>query len=203
MLNWYLQCGKDSDVVVSSRIRLARNFQNYHFPSKISTEESNIILQKLEEIVPSLGYGLKLIKLENIDDITKISLIEKHLISPEFAMQEKSNKAILINDDENICIMINEEDHLRLQVFIAGYELENLMKFAIEIDEKIGNITKTTVYYGNQGLQLALFTYFVTFAFFIPILTISLIYIIIYLIVKCKVKKKKCKQNINKESCEK
>ena len=52
-------------------------------------------------------------------------------------MQEKSNKAILINDDENICIMINEEDHLRLQVFIAGYELENLMKFAIEIDEKI------------------------------------------------------------------
>lgn len=75
--------------------------------------------------------------------------------------------------------------------------------YGIEIDEKIGNITKTTVYYGNQGLQLALFTYFVTFAFFIPILTISLIYIIIYLIVKCKVKKKKCKQNINKESCEK
>ena len=137
MLNWYLQCGKDSDVVVSSRIRLARNFQNYHFPSKISTEESNIILQKLEEIVPSLGYGLKLIKLETLAEITKISLIEQHFISPEFAMQEKSNKAILINDDENICIMINEEDHLRLQVFIAGYELENLMKFAIEIDEKI------------------------------------------------------------------
>ena len=137
MLNWYLQCGKDSDVVVSSRIRLARNFEKYQFPSKISIEESNKILQKLEELVPNLGYGLKLIKLDEIDDITKISLIEKHLISPEFAMQEKSNKAILINDDENICIMINEEDHLRLQVFAAGYELENLMKFAIEIDEKI------------------------------------------------------------------
>lgn len=137
MLNWYLQCGKDSDVVVSSRIRLARNFQKYQFPNKISIEESNNILQNLEEVVLSLGYGLKLLKLDNIDDITKISLIEKHLISPEFAMQENVNKAILINDDENICVMINEEDHLRIQVFSAGYELENLMKFAIEIDEKI------------------------------------------------------------------
>ncbi len=137
MLNWYLQCGKDSDVVVSSRIRLARNFQKYQFPNKISIEESNNILQNLEEVVSSLGYGLKLLKLDNIDDITKISLIEKHLISPEFAMQEKVNKAILINDDENICVMINEEDHLRIQVFSAGYELENLLKFAIEIDEKI------------------------------------------------------------------
>lgn len=137
MLNWYLQCGKDSDVVVSSRIRLARNFQKYQFPNKISIEESNNILQNLEEVVSSLGYGLKLLKLDNIDDITKISLIEKHLISPEFAMQENVNKAILINDDENICVMINEEDHLRIQVFSAGYELENLMKFAIEIDEKI------------------------------------------------------------------
>ena len=142
MLNWYLQCGKDSDVVVSSRIRLARNFEVYQFPSKISVEESNKILKKLDEIVSNIGYGLKLIKLDDIDDITKISLIEKHLISPEFAMQEKSNKSILINDDENICIMINEEDHLRLQVFAAGYELENLMKFAIEIDEKIEKLIK-------------------------------------------------------------
>ena len=137
MLNWYLQCGKDSDVVVSSRIRLARNFQKYQFPNKISIEESDNILQNLEEVVSSLGYGLKLLKLDNIDDITKISLVEKHLISPEFAMEENVNKAILINDDENICVMINEEDHLRIQVFSAGYELENLMKFAIEIDEKI------------------------------------------------------------------
>ena len=137
MLNWYLQCGKDSDVVISSRIRLARNFKDYQFPSKISLSQSNKILQVLEEIVSNIGYGLKLIKLDDMDDITKISLIEKHLISPEFAMQEKLNKAILINDDENICIMINEEDHIRLQVFSAGYEIENLMKLAIEIDEKI------------------------------------------------------------------
>lgn len=65
--------------------------------------------------------------------------------------------------------------------------------YGIEIDEKIGDTTKTIVYYGSQGLQLALFTYFITFAFFIPILTISLIYIIIYLVVKYISKKK----NIN------
>ena len=116
MSNWYLQNGKESDVVLSTRIRLARNIKEFEFPNRYSKEESKKILEKLEEITPSLGYGLKFIKLEDIDDITKISLIEKHLLSPEFAMSKEINKGILINDDENICIMINEEDHIRMQV---------------------------------------------------------------------------------------
>ena len=65
-------------------------------------------------------------KLRNFDDITKISLIEKHLLSPEFAMSKKENQAMLINEEENICVMINEEDHIRMQVFAAGFDLENL-----------------------------------------------------------------------------
>ena len=114
MSNWYLQNGKESDVVISTRIRLARNIKDFRFPNKYSKEESKKILEKIEEITPSLGYGLKFIKLENLDDITKISLIEKHLLSPEFAMSKKENQAMLINEEENICIMINEEDHIRM-----------------------------------------------------------------------------------------
>ena len=117
MSNWYLQNGKDSDVVISSRVRLARNLIEYNFPNKSLKDESKNVLDKIEEITPSLRYGLKFLKLENIDDITKISLMEKHLISPDFAMNSKPNKAILINDDENICIMVNEEDHLTLTSF--------------------------------------------------------------------------------------
>ena len=76
-------------------------------------------------------------ELKDIDDITKISLIEKHLISPDFAMNKKENTAMITNDEENICIMVNEEDHIRLQVFSSGLDVENLMNLAIEIDEKL------------------------------------------------------------------
>ena len=140
MSNWYLQNGKDSDVVISSRVRLVRNLNGFKFLSKCSKEEQEKILEKIKEIVPSLGYGLKYLKLEDIDDVTKLSLVEKHLISPEFVMNNNAKKAIIVNDEENICIMLNEDDHIKLQVFSAGQELENLMNLAIELDEKIGEI---------------------------------------------------------------
>ena len=63
MANWYLQNGKDSDVVLSSRVRLSRNMQNYPFTVKCSKEDLNKILDEVKEIVPSLGYGLKFINI--------------------------------------------------------------------------------------------------------------------------------------------
>lgn len=140
MSNWYLQNGKDSDVVISSRVRLVRNLNGFKFLSKCSKEEQEKILEKIKEIVPSLGYGLKYLKLEDIDDVTKLSLVEKHLISPEFVTDNNVKKAIIVNDEETICIILNEDDHIKLQVFSSGQELENLMNLAIEIDEKMGEI---------------------------------------------------------------
>lgn len=72
-----------------------------------------------------------------MDNLTKQSLVEKHIISPEFASSKDENCAILINDEENICIMINEEDHLRMQLFGEGIAIEELMNLAIEIDQKL------------------------------------------------------------------
>ena len=129
MSNWYLQNGKDSDVVISSRIRLSRNLEKYPFTSRCTEKDFQEILNEIKEIVPSLGYGLKYIELKDIDDITKVSLVEKHVISPDFAMKENVKGAILVNDEENICMMLNEEDHIKLQVFSSGQELENLMNF--------------------------------------------------------------------------
>lgn len=148
MANWYLQNGKDSDVVISSRVRLARNIEDFPFTTKCTTADLNQILEKIKEITPSIGYGLTYIDLKDIDDITKISLIEKHMISPDFAMKKNVNGAILVNEEENICIMINDEDHIKLQVFSSGQDLENLMNLAIEIDEKIGEAV--TYSYSNQ-----------------------------------------------------
>ena len=140
MANWYLQNGKDSDVVVSSRVRLVRNLNGFKFLNKCSKEEQEKILEKIKEIVASLGYGLKYIALDDLDDVTKLSLVEKHLLSPEFVMDNKTKKGILVNNEENICIMINEDDHIKLQVFSSGQELENLLNLIVEIDEKLGEI---------------------------------------------------------------
>ena len=137
MSNWYLQNGKNSDVVISTRVRLARNIKGFNFENKCKNEDKKQILAKIESIVPSLGYGLQLLKLKDMDDLTKLSLVEKHIISPEFANSADENKAILINNEENICIMINEEDHLRMQVFGEGMAIEELMNLAIEIDQKL------------------------------------------------------------------
>ena len=140
MLNWYLQNGKESDVVVSSRIRLARNLSNFPFVTKQTKETRNKLEEIVKEIVPSLGYGLKFVKLQDMDEITKMSLLEKHLVSPNFVMNKEDTGSMLINDDENISIMVNEEDHLRIQVITSGLDIENLMNFSIELDEKIGKL---------------------------------------------------------------
>lgn len=137
MSNWYLQSGNESDVVFSTRIRLARNIKGFSFVNRYTKNDALKIIEIIGNIVPSLGYGLKLLRLKDIDDITKLSLVEKHLISPEFAYNKSETGAIVINDEENICIMINEEDHIRLQVISAGLELENLLNLAIEIDKKL------------------------------------------------------------------
>ena len=136
-MNWYLQNGKDSDVIISSRVRLSRNIEGIPFVSKCKTEELKTVYDKMKEIIPSVGYGLKFISLKDLDDLNREVLVEKNLISPEFAKSKNPYSAMIINDEENICMTINEEDHLKLQVFSSGLELENLMNLAIEIDQKL------------------------------------------------------------------
>ena len=75
-----------------------------------------------------------------MDQITKISLLEKNLVTEEFLNKNQDRKSILINDEENICIMIGEEDHLKIQVYSAGLELENTLNLAIELDKKIEEV---------------------------------------------------------------
>ncbi len=137
MSNWYLQNGKESDVVISTRVRLARNIAGFNFENKCDKQTQKEILDKIEDVYSKIGYNLKLLKLKDIDELTRISLVEKHIISPEFISDNVEYKAILINNEENICIMINDEDHLRIQVFGEGLATEELMNLAIEIDKKL------------------------------------------------------------------
>lgn len=137
-MNWYLQSNENCDVVRSTRIRFARNLSELKFNLQ-SKEELEKLENKIKDNLFSIGYGLKFLKLKDMDDITKMSLVEKNLISPEFALKRNETGSILINNDENICIMIGERDHLNIQVFSCGLELENTLNLAIELDERIGD----------------------------------------------------------------
>ncbi len=132
-MNWYLQNGKDSDVVTSCKITFSRNLRNYKFGTENLKE-----IQEIEELVkskvPSLGYNLKFLKLKDMDDLTKKSLVEKGLITEEAERNDRTS--ILINDEENICVILNCDDHFEIQVFNSGMEIENTFNFAREVDEK-------------------------------------------------------------------
>ena len=143
-MNWYMQSGKEADIAISTRIRFARNLNGFKFNLK-SKEEIEQLENKIKDNLFSIGYGLKFFKLSDMDNITKMSLVEKHILSPEFVLNKDKIGSFLLNEEENICIMINEKDHLQIQVFSAGLELENTLNLAIEIDEKIGEVLEYAI----------------------------------------------------------
>ena len=100
--------------------------------------------QKIAEILLFILIFLAILsiilqkEIKDLDELTKMSMLEKGLID-ETAIKNE-NISALINDDENICIMINEEDHIRIQVFSAGQELKNALNLEMEIDEKLSKL---------------------------------------------------------------
>ena len=97
-MNWYLQNGKESDVAISTRIRFARNLNGFKFNLK-SKEDIEKLENKIKENLYAIGYGLKFLKIKDLDDITKMSLLEKNLVSPNFILNRNETGSILINDD--------------------------------------------------------------------------------------------------------
>ena len=135
-MNWYLQRGNKSDVVLNSKVTYSRNLRNFKFETD-NLKEIQEIENEVKTKLPSLGYDLKFLKLKDMDQLTKRSLLEKGLIDEEVAEDKKNKISLAINDDENIGILVNAEDHLKIQVFNSGMELETTFQLAKEIDEKL------------------------------------------------------------------
>lgn len=134
-MNWYLQSGKDSDVVISSKIKFYRNLSGFKFNLK-SKKEIETLKETVKENLYKVGYDLNFLELIDMDEITRKSLIEKNIVTKKYVSKNTEDGAILINKDENICVVLNDEDNLKIQVFSAGFELTNTLNYAIEIDEK-------------------------------------------------------------------
>ncbi len=125
-------------IVLSTRIRLARNLENCHFPDWSKVNKRKEIFKTCSDSISKLNAfeHASILNCEDLTDIESGALVERHLISPEFA-EKKDGSGVLINADQSIAIMINEEDHLRIQVLRNGYKFNATWKVIDEIDNEI------------------------------------------------------------------
>ena len=137
MKRWYIDKGPDSDVVASSRVRLARNFEAYPFPSRSSVEQQRTIIGETIEALTGedteFKEGFNYVDFKQLDETEKLVYVEKRLVSKELAESERE-VGLIISNDEQISIMINEEDHLRIQCLAAGMQLEKAFEICNYID---------------------------------------------------------------------
>ncbi len=130
-----------SDIVISSRIRLARNLANYPFPHR--ADEAT--LNKVREEIYSALSGIETFKdrwfinMEDINELDRQFLVERHLISYEHTV-EGPGKAIALTPDEGVSMMINEEDHMRMQVVVGGFDLDRAWAEMNELDDRLSQV---------------------------------------------------------------
>lgn len=135
--------GPDNDVVISSRIRLARNIGGFPFPHFMSEEQKREVLQMVRQTISAKDMIQEVGQLE-FTDLTELTqterqiLVEKHLISPHHT-EEPADRAVIIAPDESISIMVNEEDHLRIQCLLPGLQLDETWNLAEKIDDFLEN----------------------------------------------------------------
>jgi protein arginine kinase len=132
--------GEDStsQIVLSSRIRLARNISNCPFPLKADSDNREKVLSFVKSAIdksPILNQGL-FVKCGQLDDLDKSFLVERHLISLEFRHCRDSS-ALLIGEGERVSIMINEEDHLRIQALQSSLDIRGAFQIADKINEEL------------------------------------------------------------------
>lgn len=142
MSNWYQNEAVNSDIAVSSRIRIARNLKGIPFSSKMSLEQKKELNKKVKRAITnsdsSFAKSLKYIEMRDIPENQRFAMVERHIISPEFAAKGLDG-AIILSSDESISIMVGEEDHIRIQVILGGLNIDEAYDIADKIDTLLHN----------------------------------------------------------------
>ena len=142
MSSWYTIHAPEDDIAVSTRIRLARNLSGLPFPARMTPEQRKELNLKVKNAVlqsnTPFAKSLKYIDMADVPQTEIAAMVERHIISPEFA-EENADRAIIISADESISIMIGEEDHVRIQVILGGLQLEKAYDTAEQLDSLLYN----------------------------------------------------------------
>lgn len=131
---WYRHSGAEGDVVISTRVRLARNLPQYPFPDRMTDEQKNEVVTAVKNALQ--GENMDCLAVHTMLHRDALALVERHLISPAFAESGKGS-CLFLSKDESVGIMVNEEDHLRLQVMRAGLDLDGAFVQADALDSRL------------------------------------------------------------------
>jgi len=135
---WLKGSGPEADVVLSTRVRLARNLADFPFLTKISPEQQEELVELLSyTVLKAAGEGnLTTLRLNKIGEIDKQFLMERHIISHELS-EASGTCAVVFNKDESLGVMIAEEDHLRMQVIVSGLDVSRAWSTVDGLDDNI------------------------------------------------------------------
>jgi protein arginine kinase len=135
---WLRGSGPMSEVVISSRIRLARNVAGYHFLARCTRGQRSTLERKIRDIIleSNVAPNMFYVDLEGAPEIDRQLLVERHLISKPHAAAEGA-RGVAVGENETVSIMINEEDHLRIQVLRSGLQLEEAWDQINKIDDTL------------------------------------------------------------------
>lgn len=136
MTKWLETSGEDEDVVVSTRIRVARNIEEYKFPNLITVDESETITMDILKALSSEQEEYKFYRNRDLSEIDRNVFVEKHLISPNLSGSVEKG-SFFVRTDEKATIMVNEEDHIRIQVLLPGLNVEKGWEICSEIDNRL------------------------------------------------------------------
>jgi protein arginine kinase len=146
MSTWYEDKGPENDVIISSRIRLARNFKDIPFPGRMNKEHGNQVLERSRDAIfksnSVLSNQFDFVSIGKLDVIDRQVMVEKHFISPEM-LQNVDLKAVMLSYDKKVSIMLNEEDHLRIQSIFPGMQLDE----AWDLANKVDNVLEENIEY--------------------------------------------------------
>ncbi len=138
---WLKGTGPNSDIVISSRIRLARNLSKFPFPHWASKTQREEGVNEISSAVSKVDMlkSSTLFRLGDMDSIDRQFLVERHLMSIEHAQKREKN-ALLVDDEEIIAVMINEEDHLRIQLMQSGFNLFEARGIINRVDDALAKL---------------------------------------------------------------
>ncbi len=137
---WFTDTGSHGDVVLSTRVRLARNFSGVPFPVRLPRE----MIAKINAAVCAAARKMDdidftCVQMDALQQYEAVALAERHLISADFAAAGE-NKVLLLTADESVSVMVNESDHLRIQVIRGGLSLEETYRLADRLDDAFDSV---------------------------------------------------------------
>ena len=136
-VKWMDQEAGSESIVISSRVRLARNLTGLAFPNRFDERQAQESMERISAVGRSISepVALSVATFDELDYLQRQILLEKQLISPEHAQSAESTCGVMLSLDGAISIMINEEDHLRVQSLLPGLQIERCWQAASQADD--------------------------------------------------------------------